>query len=91
LTKGSIILDAITKLYLEGPKFLYDVAIEYRAKRDSFQKVFSKGSPPIGWENDINIIIDLFSSSTTRVPSTRSFSLKTALRTDKNSLLKKLE
>jgi len=67
------ILDALTKLYREGPKFLYDVANEYRAKRDSLQKVFSKGRPPVGWENDINIIIDVFPSSTTRVPSTRSF------------------
>src|SRR5204863_22444 len=65
------ILDALTKLYHEGPKFLYDVAKEYRAKRDSFQKVFSKGSPPLGWEKDINIIIDVFPSSTARVPSTR--------------------
>lgn len=73
---GSIqqpVLDGLTKLYHEGPKFLYNVAKEYRAKRDSFQKVFSKGSPAAGWEQNINIIIDVFPSTTSRVPSNRSF------------------
>jgi hypothetical protein len=67
------VLNSLTQLYQQGPKFLYNVAKEYRAKRDSLQRIFSKDSPPAGWENYINIIVDVLPSSTTRVPNIRSF------------------
>jgi hypothetical protein len=71
------ILDGLTKLYSEGPKYLYKVAKEYRANLDDAQIVFSKDSPPAGSENYINVIIDVLPSSTTSAASTRSYPIET--------------
>lgn len=70
------ILDGLTKLYSEGPKYLYKVANEYRANRDSLQTVFSKDGPPAGWEKYVNVILDMFPASTNRAPNTQSFPVK---------------
>ena len=67
------VLDSLTGLYQEGPQFLYKVATEYRATRDSLGRVFTKDTPPADWEKYVNIIVDMLPSSTTRVSNTRSF------------------